>query len=264
MSRRDDYPIGVPCWVENLQVDGQAARRFYTRVFGWEWIGPGPTAGDPERPYFVARLHGSDVAGVAPAPDGVPPVWMTHVRVGSAAEAAAQAQAAGGTVLAGPMDLPPVGRLTVLADPTGAGLCAFEPAVRRGAQRINEPSAWAMSVLATPDPERVAPFYREMFGWETEPFEGVQLYRLPGFIGGEPSQPVPRDVVAGMVPSNGGAPASWQVDFWVADAEAAAAAARDGGGTVVVAVHEAPPFRRAILADPGGATFAVSQLVRSR
>lgn len=262
VSEREDYPVGVPCWVENLQEDVEAARRFYTCVFGWEWAGPGPTAGDPDRPYFVARLRGRDVAGVAPAPDSVAPVWMTQVRVASAARAAADAEAAGGSALAGPMDLPPVGRLTVLADPTGARLCAFEPAARRGAQCVNEPSAWAMSMLSTPDPDRAAGFYRTLFGWETESFGPVQLFRLPGFIGGEPEQPVPRDVVAAMAPSDNGSPAHWAVDFWVSDVDAAADAARAAGGAVMAPVHEAPPFRRAVLADPGGATFSTSQLVQ--
>lgn len=34
MSRRDDYPAGVPCWVETLQPDPQAALGFYGALFG--------------------------------------------------------------------------------------------------------------------------------------------------------------------------------------------------------------------------------------
>jgi predicted enzyme related to lactoylglutathione lyase len=262
MSERQHYPAGVPCWVENLQSDVTAARDFYSRVFGWEWSGPGPTAANPDAPYFVARSHGADVAGVACAPDGVGPVWMTQVCVDSAAELAERAVGAGGTVLAGPMDIPPVGRLTVVADPAGAGLAAFEPHGRRGAQRVNEPSAWAMSMLTTPDPDSAAAFYGRLFGWEVEEFGALQLFRLPGYVGGEPEQPVPRDVVAAMMGDQGAGPAAWHVDFWVADAAEAVATARDSGGRVVADVHDAPPFRRAVLADPGGATFSISQLVR--
>ena len=46
-----------------------------------------------------------------------------------------------------------------------------------------------------------------MFGWETDTFElgesEVTLWRLPGYVGGEPEQPVPRDLVATMVPMTG-------------------------------------------------------------
>jgi hypothetical protein len=80
-------------------------------------------------------------------------------------------------------------------------------------------------------------------------------------VGGEPEQPVPRDVVAAMmaVPEGSG-PATWNLDFWTADAEQAAAAAPGLGGSVIAAPHDAPPFRRAVLAAPDGATFSVSEL----
>jgi hypothetical protein len=42
-----------------------------------------------------------------------------------------------------------------------------------------------------------------VFGWTTETFDTgggeVELFRLPGYLGGEPQQPVRRDVVAVMV-----------------------------------------------------------------
>ena len=70
-------------------------------------------------------------------------------------------------------------------------------------------------------------FYGELFGWRAESFDAgpgqeVWLWRLPGYVGGEPRQPVPRDVVAVMMrtdPSAGGPPPSWSVDFWIADAD---------------------------------------------
>jgi predicted enzyme related to lactoylglutathione lyase len=100
-----------------------------------------------------------------------------------------------------------------------------------------------------------------MFGWEAEPAGPISLFRLPGFVGGEPEQPVPRDVVAALQPGAAG-PAGWAVDFWIADAEAAAATAERAGGRVLEPPADAGPFRRAVLADPEGAAFSVSQLVR--
>ena len=122
-----------------------------------------------------------------------------------------------------------------------------------------------MSLLATPDPEPAAAFYADVFGWSCEPFEdagpGVSLFRLPGYVGGEAEQPVPRDVVAAMaaVPDPD-APAVWTVDFWIADADAAVDAAPGLDGRVIAPPHDAPPFRRAVLAAPDGATFSVSEL----
>ena len=62
MSQRDDYEPGVPCWVDTLQPDPEAAMAFYGALFGWEFAGPGPMG------YSVARLRGRDVAGVGSQP----------------------------------------------------------------------------------------------------------------------------------------------------------------------------------------------------
>src|SRR5918997_1321551 len=150
MSERDGFPHGVPCWVECLSPDPSVTGRFYADVFGWELEGSG--GGGPE--YFVASLRGREVAGVAPLPPAdaygeVPPVWFTQVRVDDADAIAERVRAAGGRVLAGPMDLPPAGRLVVLEDPTGAGIGAFEPTGRAGAQVVNEAGAWAMGALVS-------------------------------------------------------------------------------------------------------------------
>jgi predicted enzyme related to lactoylglutathione lyase len=187
------------------------------------------------------------------------------VTVASVEEAAAEAEAAGGTVLVEPVDAAPAGRMAIVADPAGAPIALWQAGQRAGAQLVNAPSAWAMSLLTTPDPEGAQAFYGQMFSWEAEAFPdggpGVSLFRLPGYVGGEPNQPVPRDVVAAMmaVPVGSG-PASWNVDFWISDAEQAAADAPVLGGSVIAPPQDAPPFRRAVLAAPDGATFSVSEL----
>ena len=258
MSTRDSYPAGVPCWVETLQADTRAAAAFYEGLMGWTHVGSEDPGEEHDWTYLVARMGGADVAGVGALPDGQRPAWVTHVRVDSADDAGERARAAGGTVIDGPIDASPAGRFTVLADPLGAAFCAWEADIREGAERINEPGAWAMSALQTPDPERAAAFYGELFGWQAEPWGPVHLLRLPGYAGGTEEQPVPRDVVAVMAPAGADGAAAWAVDFWVPDVDAAAACAAELGGRVVVPVHDRPPFRSAVLADPGGAAFSVS------
>jgi predicted enzyme related to lactoylglutathione lyase len=272
MSEREQYPAGVPCWVETLQPDPQAALDFYGPLFGWEFSGPGPMPGDPPGQYFVARVRDRDVAGIGSLPErsGPPaPAWSTYIRVDSADETAEQAKHAGGSLRDGPFDVLPAGRMAVLADPTGAPVCVWEARAREGAQLVNEPRAWSMSLLHTSDPERSNAFYGAAFGWEPERFDAggaeITLWRLPGYVGGEPLQPVPRDVVAGMIPSGGDDSPSavqphWSVDFWVDDADATAEHATKLGGKVVVPPYDTPGFRSAVLADPGGAMFSVSKL----
>jgi predicted enzyme related to lactoylglutathione lyase len=268
MTRFSSYPAGVPCFVDAFSPDLEAARRFYTGIFGWEFAGPGPMPGDPAGEYHVARVRDGDVAGLGsmPSPD-TPVAWNTQVAVDDLETVVGRAQAAGGSVVVEPIDAPPAGRLAVIADPAGAAVTVWQAGSRHGAGIVNEPSAWAMSLLSTPDPDGAAEFYGSVFGWLAEPFAdagpGVSLFRLPGYVGGEAEQPVPRDVVAAMAAVPGGrddAPATWNVDFWIADAEAAAVAAPELGGSVIAPPHDAPPFRRAVLAAPDGATFSVSEL----
>ena len=218
--------------------------------------------GDPPGEYYVARLRGRDVAGISSLPAGAPPTpaWVTHMAVDSADDAVERALEAGGTVLVEPFDAPPAGRMAVLCDPAGASFCVWEAGARQGAELVNEPSAWAMSMLSTNDSDGAKAFYGALFGWEAEEFvPGVGLFRLPGYVGGEPHQPVPRDVVAVLAAGDGDA--GWSVDVWVADARAAAARAQELGGTVVVEPREASGFLQTVIADPAGAMLSASQLL---
>jgi len=233
----------------------EAAADFYGAVLGWEYADSGG--------FLTARLRGRDVAAIAPLAPGVDPppqpAWITQVSVETADGAAERVLQAGGRIVAGPLEFQ-IGRMYVVADPAGAVLNVWEPRTRHGAQLVNEPGAWSMSRLETHDTEQAARFYGAVFGWTTESFGPVTLFRLPGYVGGEPEQPVSREVVAVMLPTEEGAPAGWAVDFWVDDVDAAVARAQEGGGAVVVAPFDSPPGRSAVLADPAGVTFTVSKV----
>jgi len=258
------YPPGVPCWVETLQADPAAAIAFYSGLFGWEVVGPGPMP-DAGGEYHVARVDGQDVAGIATLPRNAgAPAWTTYVRVDNADAYAARAKRAGGAVIVAPFDALPAGRAAVLACPGGAVFGVWEARTREGAQLVNAPNAWAMSTLRTNDLERATSFYGALFGWQPETFAAgsnqVTLLRLPGYIGGTEQQPVPRDVVACMIPFSDGVSGSWNVDFWVEETAAAATRAQRLGGRIVVPPFDTPLFRQAVLADREGATFSISQL----
>jgi len=126
-----------------------------------------------------------------------------------------------------------------------------------------------MSQLNTPDPEGAKAFYGAVFGWESDTFdmgEGlITLWRLPGYVGGEPEQPVSREVVGVMVPMSGdrsteNVSAHWSVDFWVEDVDAAADKTVELGGEVKMWPFHTSVGRTAILADSQGAVFSVSKV----
>lgn len=282
MSEHDGYQAGLPCWIDTFQPDPASASSFYEELFGWE--AEDRTASHSSGKYLVCKLRGRDVAGVGSRPsEDAPSDWNTYVWVDSVAEVAAKTIEAGGSVLLEPFDFLDGGRAAMLADHAGAVFGILEPGAHQGAELVNDLGAWAMSVLNTNDVKDARRFYGAVFGWETLTFDAggskLTMWRLPGYVGGVPDQPVPRDVVAAMAPITGEgfqnvgqtgpqpllvramedvAP-HWSVNFWVSDAEAAAAKAAELGGRIVVPPYEAPGFRAAVLADPQGAALTVGQ-----
>jgi predicted enzyme related to lactoylglutathione lyase len=111
---------GAWTWNELVSPDLAAGTGFYTGLFGWSAQElPGPI----RRTSFTLGelLVGG---GHAPAPGEDPtPRWSVSFWVADADQAAARAQELGGRVLLAPMDIP-IGRFTVLADPSGASFTA--------------------------------------------------------------------------------------------------------------------------------------------
>jgi predicted enzyme related to lactoylglutathione lyase len=268
MSERNGYRHGVPCWVDTWQPDADAAVDFYKQIFGWEAEDTVPEGVSGK--HYVCRLDGRDVAAVASRPEGAPDVtaWTTYVWVDDVDATVAKVREAGGSVLKEPFDALDGGRIAVIADPAGAALGIWAPGAHKGAQLVNEPSAYSMSALMTSDPDGSKRFYRDVFGWDIDTFamgdDEMVMWLVHGYIGGEPQQPARRDVVATMLPlgANGDEPPPhWNVDFWIADLDAAAAKVEELGGRVLTPPYDIPGtgLRQAAFMDPQGATFSLTQ-----
>ena len=271
MLERDGYPPGVPCWIDTLQPDPEAAARFYGGLFGWQFEDVRPGDGQA---YLVGRLDGRDVAAVGSLPEDGPLAWNTYVWVESADEAAERAGAAGGSVIDAPFDVGEAGRMAVLSDPTGAVFSVWQARGHRGAQVVNAAGTWNWSDLKTRDAEAARAFYGELFGWQAADVGFGEMLRLPGYgeflerrdpdlrrrhsEAGAP--PGFSDAVAWLLPTTGDdMPSHWSVTFSVDDADATATRARELGGEVTVPPFDAGPTRVAILRDPQGAAFSVSK-----
>ncbi|HEX5782717.1 MAG TPA: VOC family protein [Solirubrobacteraceae bacterium] len=246
MSERDGFQHGVPCWVDLWQDEIPAA--FYTGLFGWE-----AQVGDE---YTLFQHRGLDVAGAGtPAAGGG--AWTTYVWVDDVDAVAERAVAAGGSLAREPFDSLDGGRMAIVDDPAGATFGVWQPGEHRGARVVNEPGAWSMSFLSTPDPEGAKAFYEAVFGWTAaSEFGPATMLHLPGFVGGEPSQPVARDVVAVMMQ---GEQAAWNVGFWAEDVDVAAQRAQELGGAVLSPPTDTPFGRSAVLADPAGAVISIDR-----
>jgi uncharacterized protein len=222
--------------------------------------------------YLIATLEDQDVAAVGSVPPGAdgPPSWITYIACDELEPAMAAVTAAGGEVLSGPEVPGPAGRWAACADPQGATFRLWEAGRRLGSQYVNRPGGWNFSVLLSPDPAAVLPFYGQVFGWRVSADQGAGMIRLPGYGDHlaatidpgiherqEFAPPGFADVVAGVERREG--PPGWEVRFTVADRDASAVLAERSGGTVV-STEETDWVREAVIDDPEGVRFVVSQL----
>ncbi|MGW2832650.1 VOC family protein [Streptomyces sp. NPDC001286] len=109
-------------WVELLTRAPERAVDFYTTVFGWTV--------EASAHYTQWGLDGADFGGMVRMddkfPHEVPPHWLPYFAVADVDATAAEATAAGGTVLMEPTTVPDGPRIAVLRDPQAAVFGVYE------------------------------------------------------------------------------------------------------------------------------------------
>lgn len=114
-------------WHELVTPDQPASGAFFTRLFGWasREVDAGKFG-----TYTLFSKEGKDVAGMMnPTPDTPDraPHWLMYFAVTDVEACAKQAVSLGGRVVVPPHDVPGVGRICVVADPTGAVAHLMQP-----------------------------------------------------------------------------------------------------------------------------------------
>ena len=222
---------GLPVWYEILTPDAAACRRFYTALFDWKEVPWASGAGEylmfavGERP-----ICGLDDRSVKP---GEPARWVTYFSVDDVDATLAANEAAGGATLAGPDDVPEVGRMAACTDPQGAVWCPFRPsnapAVQDTASRAPGDFIWVE--LLSKQPEDAALHYADLLGYTVETMDmgAMGLYRVlkVGEVGIGGVMPMPPDAAA---------PPQWLPYVRAVDVDATAARAQSLGARV-----ELPP-----------------------
>ncbi|MFJ5800500.1 VOC family protein [Streptomyces decoyicus] len=102
-------------WAELATRDAEAAKDFYTGVFGW-------TVGT-HKDYPQWGIDGADFGGLSALdefyPDDVRAHWLPYFAVADVDETAARAAESGGMLLVPPTDVPHGPRVAVIRDPQG-------------------------------------------------------------------------------------------------------------------------------------------------
>ncbi len=248
------YSNGMFCWVDLATTDPDAAKVFYSGLFGWEYDDR-PT--DMGIPYTLCQIDGYNVAGLSAMPPGmqeqnIPPCWTSYIKHDDVDAVAAKVTAAGGTVMMPPIDVMESGRMAIVQDPTGAAFGVWQPKEHIGAQLVNMPNALVWNELQTRDVAGALKFYRSVFDWghDADP-NGYHLFKL-----GDRMQ-------AGMLQiddSWGDIPANWAAYFMTEDIEATAAKAQELDATLHVPVTQVGDIGRfSVIQDPQGGNFVAMQ-----
>jgi len=162
------YPVAVGdfSWHELATTDPDAALRFYQELFGWQVTGSHDMG--PSGVYRMFGLDGHSFGGIyrKPAETAAPPHWLVYAKVRDSKKAAAAAQAAGGRIVNGPMEVPGGDWIAQIVDPQGAAFAVHSaaPASRAKTQApaaAPEPAAAVESAAAPAAPAtRKAPSRR--------------------------------------------------------------------------------------------------------
>ena len=240
-------------WYELTTPDAEASKKFYPRFTGW---GTQPFDQD----YTMWTSGGVPFAGIFKLNDemrqqGVPPNWMAYVEADDVDATVNKAKSLGANVMAGPDDIPNVGRYAVLIDPQGAAFGVYK-SVRESGAWDGTPVIGRMSwhELMTKDHEAAFTFYSALFGWEKNGEMDMgdgNMYLMYGkgdkMYGGMFTQT--GDMLQ-MHPF-------WLMYIHVTDVAKAVETATKAGAQVHRPQMDIPGGSIAILGDPQGAGFAV-------
>lgn len=241
------FTPGVFVWRELITDDAAATTRFYGELFGWK-IKEADMGGGAK--YYLVNLGEKQIAGFWPKDAKhamIPTHWSGYVSVENVDAAVSAATAAGGKILAGPMDIPNVGRFATIQDPQGATTNAFTSA--HGDMPVGRPGVgeFCWESLATSDVKAALAFYEKIYGWKTKEVAPGMSVILAG-----------EHQVASYMQTEGGLPTHWGTYVAVANLNESSERAKRLGGKVIVAEIPVPGFGKfAVLQDNVGAMIHI-------
>jgi hypothetical protein len=234
----------------------KAAEAFYRQVIGWEVKDSGATAFT----YTFVSVGEQLIGGIMPlsseaceAP--MKPGWVGYIGVDDVDAYAAKVVAQGGSLLRSPMDIPEVGRFSVVADPYGAVFILFKGT--RDDEPVSAPPRTPGHIgwheLHAGNGQGAFDFYAGLFGWTKA--EAIDMGPMGVYqtfaTGGAP--------VGGMMTKMPDSPSPfWLYYFNVEAIDPAVDRVKKGGGQILMGPHQVPGGDWiAQGTDPQGAMFAM-------
>jgi predicted enzyme related to lactoylglutathione lyase len=245
--------LGKFVWRDLVTENPDAVKPFYAALFGWQFE-EGRALGAP---YTLVKSGGQYIAGISktqrPRPEQPVSQWLSFMSVADVDRAVEKTRAAGGSVVAGPLDLPNIGRGAVVLDPDGAPLGLLRSSIGDPADAA-EPAMnrFLWTEHLSRDPQASADFYAALAGFEVRKIDsGGKPYWV--LVRGRERAGLLRNPIAVDRPI-------WLASVRVADPGASAARAAQLGGRVLLAPRaDLRNGTLALIADPTGAVLALQK-----
>jgi predicted enzyme related to lactoylglutathione lyase len=253
----DGNQTGRFVWRDLMTTDPEKAETFYTSLFGWT---VNPMDMGEAGVYRMFRNGDQDFGGIGPvdAAQGVPPHWVSYIATPNVDETTAKAIQLGGSSPMPGMDIPAVGRFSVVIDPQGAAFCPFTDT--SGTENPPEgqvPPVGGVSwnELMSKDAQASKSFYSQLYGYTpkemdmgTGPY--TILYRGDTMEAGILQAP---EQAAQM-------PTAWVIYYVVANIDDSLAKLEQLGGQNISRIIEVPTIGRvAMVVDSLGAMFGLHE-----
>jgi predicted enzyme related to lactoylglutathione lyase len=254
MQEKLTMQAGHFCWVDISTTDLEAAKKFYTEIFGWTF----QTHETSEMPYTTIFKDGKPVAGMASLKEeaksmGVPPHWMCYVNTVDCAATVAKAREAGGNILMDKVAISDHGAMAIFQDPEGAVIAVWQAGPDIEEIHRNFPGAPCWDEKGSHDKAESIVFYEKVFGWtnETSNATGMEytVFKKDGKeVGGCYIMP---EIIKDL-------PSHWMTYFMTDDIEGLVEKAKELGGEVPMEIMQAEGVGKfCVVKDPQGAAFGV-------
>ena len=254
---------GTSTWTDLSVQDLDAAKAFYSGLFGWTFRDLGEEFGNYA---IISNSDGAPVGGGMSVtgmtgPDGtaLPTGWDVYLTVDDADARLATALENGATALSPIMDVGTDGRNVMLQDPTGATIGMWQAKEFEGYEFTGNPGSLVWFELMTHRYDDAAAFYSAVFDAQLEAMSEQMEDDSFRYATNGPGESASWGLgdATGVMPAEA---AGWRIYFGVDSSEQALARIVELGGKVLDGPVDSPFGRIATIADPEGATFQISAM----
>jgi predicted enzyme related to lactoylglutathione lyase len=127
MNMEKPTQAGEFCWNELATTNVQEAKKFYNKVFGWEFTDH--EMGDMT--YTMIKHHEKEFAGIWSIPKDkekeITPHWLSYIFVDNLDQAIEKAEKHGASIVKPASNAGEMGRFAIITDPIGAHIALWQP-----------------------------------------------------------------------------------------------------------------------------------------